>query len=129
MRKVVRHGYRVELRRRGPKEFLRWVLRDTALRYWTGESWSDDPAKASVYASEPAAIVDAATLECKRPPRKLFAMLKVMVDAPGDFTPEQLRDYLERNFQWRLKSDHGGSDLDTARIDFEFEWNGIQEDD
>ena len=129
MKRTIRHGYRVKPHRlRNGGEFPRWIIVDTGNRFWDGSDWTDQITKAALYGDEPEALKDAAILESGVVPRRLFTVVTIHVDAPCEFTHEQLRDYLKRNFRWKLKDDGGLYPLDTARIEVDVEWDGIEED-
>jgi hypothetical protein len=128
-RRTIRHGYRVKTHRIGNKEYPRWIVVDSGNRYWTGTAWTEEITKAALYGDQPEAQKDAAILEGSVTPRRLFTMVTIHVDSSSDFTVEELRDYLKRNFQWRLKDDGGLYPLDTARIEVDVEFDGIEEDD
>lgn len=128
MSKVNRIGYRVEARQYGNKKFPRWIVMDSGNQYWDGKNWQSDIAKAMRYINEEEAILDAITLRSNVVPRRLYTSIAIHVDASGDFTHEEIREYLRRNLQWRVKDDCGVSSLDSARFDFDVEFDGLEEE-
>lgn len=111
-----RHGYFVEMKRIANASFDRWCLRNSQQRYWTGKDWVDDRARALIYADEGECKLDLINLTFQMPPKKYEVPMTIQVDASRDFTIEQMRDYVRRNFKWKLKDDHGISPLDTANF-------------
>jgi len=128
MSKINRRGYRVEARQIGNPKFPRWIVVDSADRFWGGKEWQPDIAKALRYFKEEEANLDAITLRSIVVPRRLYTSIAIHFDASADFTLDEIREYLRRNLQWRVKEDSGLSLLDDARFDFDVEFDGLEEE-
>lgn len=128
MGKTTRKGYQVEARQHGNKIFPRWIVVDSAGRFWDGKEWQIDIAKGLRYIKEEEANLDAITLRSIVVPRRLYTTIAIHIDAPTDFSHEEIREYLRRNLQWRVKDDSGASSLDKARFDFDVEFDGLEEE-
>jgi hypothetical protein len=126
--RIIRHGYQVHVRRRRKGRIVRWVLRDSRRRYWTGTEWEPCGKKALLFADKMEAQCDAAMFEYEASPRRFFTFLNVLVDPSSEFTDEELADYLRRNLQMYVTDDSGKSPLDRARIEFNIDAELIQED-
>jgi len=125
--KAKRHGYFVEMKRVGNPVFPPWCLRDCKQRYWTGSEWVGQSTKALRYSDEQDCKRDLLNLTFQEPPKKYVAAATIQLDPSHEFTIEELRDYLRRNFKWKMKDDQGISPLDTALFHVQINVDELQE--
>lgn len=128
MGKTYRYGYRVEARQCGNNKFPRWIVVNTADCFWDGKEWQLDIARAVRYCNLSHAQEDATTLRSVIVPRRLYTTIAIHVDASANFSLEEIREYLRRNLQWRVKDENGLTSLDTSRFDFDVEFDGLEEE-
>lgn len=120
-------GYQIDVKQVGTEQFPRWAIGDSRGRWLSDHGWSNDPSKALRYANEDEA--NQLCLECRDdiPRRRFFVPLKIVVNANGDFSIEDLREYLRRNLGLYLNDDDGEHVCDNATYDVKFFWHELDE--
>jgi hypothetical protein len=112
---------------RGCCLWLRYVISDSQRHFWTGTTWSSNPADAKLYHDEAEACQEVDALQQGSVVRIFTTTIRVIVDGGRPYDLTELQDYLLRNLKPWLGGDGGEHVCDSTDITFEIDWGDLIE--
>lgn len=117
---------------RGSPEFPRYAIADQFLRYWTGETWSDDEDHGLLFADPNTACDEMQKLlmvdYMDKPVRRFRAPIYVDLYTANDVTLRDLKDWLFKVSRLLIDSPkHGNGPVEGSLGLCQIDWSELEE--
>jgi len=120
-------GSRVFYKQIGPGHSPRFVICNSDDAFWTGNGWNTEQMAALLFHDEYEAAGKAKSMDEGIQRRCFTTTIRVAVECEDDFSLDELRAYLGLHASISLDCPDVESVLNAAWIDFDADWDVMQE--